>query len=55
MTVPVWLLLDFAMDAGVLFGSIGVDRWSRILTALHAVLHGDRVHGTMGVLIASRA
>ena len=38
MTIPVWVLLAFAAwTLAVLFGSVGVYRWSRILTGRASV------------------
>lgn len=48
MTVPVWVLLGFAVwTILLLFGTVGVYRWSRILTGRVAIreFRADRIEG----------
>lgn len=48
MTIPLWVMLGFAgWTLAVLMGSIGVYRWSRILTG-RAAMAGWRADGTEG-------
>jgi len=58
MTFPVWMLLGFAMwTLVVLLGSVGVYRWSRILTGKVAIkeFRADKVEGEDWYLRAMRA
>ncbi len=58
MTIPVWMLFGFAMwTLIVLLGSVGVYRWSRILTGKVAIkeFRADKVVGDDWYLRAMRA
>lgn len=58
MTLPIWILLIFAMWTLVtLFGSVGVYRWSRILTGRATInqWRADEVQGTDWYRRAMRA
>jgi uncharacterized membrane protein YecN with MAPEG domain len=48
MTIPVWVLIGFALwTVATLMGSVGVYRWSRILTGRSQIreFRGDQVEG----------
>ncbi|MDX2426859.1 MAG: MAPEG family protein [Cycloclasticus sp.] len=58
MTIPIWMLFGFAMwTLTVLLGSVGVYRWSRILTGKVAIkeFRADKVEGDDWYLRAMRA
>lgn len=58
MTIPIWMLFGFAMwTLTVLLGSVGVYRWSRILTGKVAIkeFRADKVEGEDWYLRAMRA
>ncbi len=58
MTVPILVLLIFALwTVGLLFGSVGIYRWSRILTGRASVMEwrADEVQGTEWYRRAMRA
>lgn len=58
MTMAIWMLLGFAMwTLAVLLGSVGIYRWSRILTGKVAIkeFRADKVEGEDWYLRAMRA
>lgn len=58
MPIPIWMLFGFAMwTLTVLLGSVGVYRWSRILTGKVAIkeFRADKVEGDDWYLRAMRA
>jgi uncharacterized MAPEG superfamily protein len=58
MSIPLWVLLGFAFwTLAILFGTVGVYRWSRILTGREAIsaFPPDQPHGSDWYRRAMRA